>query len=156
MKIAICNLTGKKEAWVTEATSQWITKISHWMKIEMVDLPSPKGSRDDREFKLKAEAEVLLRELTPEDLVVLCDEGGAEFTSIEFSKKLNRWLSSSKKRLVFVIGGPYGFGDLVYAKNYEKLRLSSLTFNHHLAKMVLLEQIYRGFTLLKGVQYHNA
>ncbi|MBR2017854.1 MAG: 23S rRNA (pseudouridine(1915)-N(3))-methyltransferase RlmH, partial [Prevotella sp.] len=100
------------------------------------------------------EGELILKQLQPSDTVVLLDEHGGEFRSIQLAKWLEQ-KQQTARRLIFVIGGPYGFSDEVYARANEKISLSKLTFSHQMVRMVFTEQIYRACTIIKGEPYHH-
>ena len=101
------------------------------------------------------EGESILRNVTPSDRVVLLDENGREFTSREFAAFLDKQMVSGVKRLVFVVGGPYGFSDAVYARADSKLSLSRMTFNHEMVRLFFIEQLYRAMTIRRGEPYHH-
>ena len=118
-------------------------------------IPELKNTKNLTEDQQKtAEGELILRQLQPSDTVVLLDEHGKELRSIE----LAAWLEQKRntaRRLVFVIGGPYGFSSEVYARANEKLSLSKLTFSHQMVRLVFTEQLYRACTIIKGEPYHH-
>ena len=101
------------------------------------------------------EGESILRNVTPSDRVVLLDENGREFTSREFAAFVDKQMVSGVKRLVFVVGGPYGFSDAVYARADSKLSLSRMTFNHEMVRLFFIEQLYRAMTIRRGEPYHH-
>lgn len=155
MKIVLYHFATAKEAWAEEAQSLYQKKIGHFVKIEVLALKPKKSSRDEAQLKKAEESKFLLENLTKDDYVVLFDEKGKSFSSLEFSKKLEGAMASSKKRIVFVIGGAYGVTDEVRRRAELVVSLSTLTFNHLLAQTVALEQIYRAFTILNRLPYHN-
>ena len=130
-------------------------KINPMVKCEVQVLKGKRLEREQSQAKQSLDSKQILSEIQPDDLVVVLDEGGIQLTSIEFSKYLQRFLGSSKKRVVWVVGGAYGTSEALKARANYKLSLSKLTFNHHLALSVLMEQIYRGMTILKNIPYHN-
>jgi 23S rRNA (pseudouridine1915-N3)-methyltransferase len=101
------------------------------------------------------EGEILLSKITTTDYLVLLDENGATYTSVAFSNFLQKKMNSGTKTLVFVIGGPYGFSEAVYQKAQSKISLSSMTFSHQMIRLFFIEQLYRGFTILKNEPYHH-
>ena len=101
------------------------------------------------------EGELILKKIGPSDQLILLDEKGYEFRSVEFSRFLQKKMNSGVKRLVFVIGGPYGFSDAVYKKAQGKVSLSKMTFSHQMIRLIFLEQLYRAFTILKNEPYHH-
>ncbi len=135
--------------------SDYAGRISHYMPFELVTIPELKNTKSLSEDQQKtAEGELILKLLQPSDTVVLLDEHGRELRSIEFA----RWLEQKRKtvrRLVFIIGGPYGFSPAVYARANEQLSLSKMTFSHQMIRLVFTEQVYRACTIIKGEPYHH-
>ena len=130
-------------------------RISHYMPFEMVTIPELRNTKNLSEEQQKtSEGDLILRQIQSSDTVVLLDEHGKELRSIEFA----RWLEQKQqtaRRLVFVIGGPYGFSDAVYARANEKLSLSKMTFSHQMVRLIFTEQLYRACTIIKGEPYHH-
>ncbi len=117
------------------------------------DIKGAKSLTQQRQKELEGES--ILRNVTPSDRVVLLDENGREFTSREFAAFLDKQMVSGVKRLVFVVGGPYGFSDAVYARADSKLSLSRMTFNHEMVRLFFIEQLYRAMTIRRGEPYHH-
>ena len=130
-------------------------KISHFTKFEIKDLGSVKSSRENPENKVKAESEKLLKYFKLDDFIVLFDERGETPDSVQFAKKLEKIMNSGKKRTLFIIGGAYGVGQDVRSRANVTISLSSMVMNHLVAEIVALEQVYRAFTILKNLPYHN-
>jgi len=130
-------------------------RIAHYMPFEIVTIPELKNTKSLSEDQQKqTEGELILRQLQPSDSVVLLDEHGQELRSVEFA----RWLASkqqSARRLVFVIGGPYGFSPDVYRRANDKLSLSRMTFSHQMVRLIFTEQLYRACTIIRGEPYHH-
>ena len=137
------------------STEEYVRRVSHYMPFSLTVIPELKATRSlSEEQQRQAEGEQILRLLQPGDTVVLLDEHGQELRSIE----LARWLEQKRqtaRRLVFVIGGPYGFSPAVYARSNEQLSLSRLTFSHQMVRLVFVEQLYRACTIIKGEPYHH-
>ena len=135
--------------------NDYAERIGHYMPFGITVIPELKNTKNLTEEQQKtAEGELILRQLQPSDTVVLLDEHGKELRSIE----LAAWLEQKRntaRRLVFVIGGPYGFSPDVYARANEKLSLSKLTFSHQMVRLVFTEQLYRACTIIKGEPYHH-
>ena len=135
--------------------NDYVERISHYMPFDVVTIPELKNAKNLSEEQQKnAEGELILRQLQPSDTVVLLDEHGKEFRSIEFA----RWLEQKQltaRRLVFVIGGPYGFSPAVYGRANELLSLSRMTFSHQMIRLTFTEQVYRACTIIKGEPYHH-
>lgn len=156
MKLKFYIFETKSPSWVAAAREEYTTKLRAFADFEVQTLKSPTADREEASVKLRKEAALLLKHLDPKDLLVLFDEGGKAFpSSEEFAKLLGRQLESGKARLVFCIGGPYGFSEEIKTRAQARWSLSGLTFNHWIAQVTALEQLYRGFTILKGIPYHN-
>ena len=130
-------------------------RIAHYMPFSITTIPELKNTKNlSEEQQKRMEGELILRQLQPSDTVVLLDEHGHEHRIIEFA----RWLEQKRntaRRLVFVIGGPYGFSSAVYQRANEQLSLSKMTFSHQMVRLVFTEQIYRACTIIKGEPYHH-
>jgi 23S rRNA (pseudouridine1915-N3)-methyltransferase len=135
--------------------ADYTERIGHYMPFELVTIPELKNTKSLSEDQQKAaEGELILKLLQPSDTVVLLDEHGCELRSIEFA----RWLEQKRntaRRLIFIIGGPYGFSSAVYARANEQLSLSKMTFSHQMIRLVFTEQVYRACTIIKGEPYHH-
>lgn len=135
--------------------SDYAARISHYMPFNIIVIPELRNTKNLTEEQQKmAEGDLILKQLQPTDTVVLLDEHGRELRSVE----LARWLEfkqQTARRLVFVIGGPYGFSSAVYKRADEKLSLSKLTFSHQMVRLVFTEQLYRACTIIKGEPYHH-
>lgn len=156
MKIVLIYVAGKAESWAGEAEEQYREKINHIFPIEFKALKAKSKDRDSADYKRETESAALLDQLESTDEVWLLDERGriAE-NSHAFSKQLVRSIESGKKRLVMIIGGPFGTSEELKRRAQKIVGLSTLTMNHHLAKVVLLEQLYRALTIWRGIPYHN-
>ena len=133
----------------------YVARIVHYMPFELHTIPELKNTRNLTEQQQKeAEGEQILRQIQPQDTVVLLDEHGTEMRSLELAAWLER-KCSTVRRLLFVIGGPYGFSEAVYRRADELLSLSRLTFSHQMIRLVFTEQIYRACTIIRGEPYHH-
>jgi len=156
MKLRLLIVETKAPGWVGEARMEYLQKISPFVRMEMAQIKSPSGDREQSDIKRKKEGELILEELDEREMLVLFDERGKQpKTSEEFADQLRRVLESGKQSVALCIGGAYGFSDDVYSRAEMKWSLSQLTMNHWMAQLVALEQIYRGLTILKGIPYHN-
>lgn len=156
MRLVFLSLETKKEEWVLRAKAQYLTKIQGFLKAEEATIKSPSKDRDDATIKRRLEAEKIKKFLQPNDFLVLWDEGGRAFKNSEaFAKELSNVLESGASRVVFLIGGAYGVDEEIKTLAKKSWCLSSLTFNHWIAQIVALEQVYRGLTILKNIPYHN-
>lgn len=139
----------------SEGIVDYSSRISHYMPFEIKVIPDVKNTRALSEDQQKErEGEQMLRLLQPSDQVVLLDEHGEERRSIQFARWLQQKRNTSR-RLVFIIGGPYGFSPAVYARANEQISLSRMTFSHQMVRLIFTEQLYRACTIIKGDPYHH-
>lgn len=156
MKIKLLAIGKTDNKNLQQLIGDYQKRLQHYINFELVIIPDIKNVKNLSELQQKTkEGELILSKLTPFSHLVLLDEKGKEFRSIEFSKYLQKKMNASLKELVFVIGGPYGFSDDVYKKANEKVALSKMTFSHQMIRLFVVEQIYRGFTILKNEPYHH-
>lgn len=135
---------------------EYVKRISFYIKFELVVLNDPKNrSVLSIDQQKKAEGDLILKQLNEADFMVLLDEKGQELTSIQFSEFISKKMLSGLKNLVFVIGGPYGFSEIMYKKSHYKISLSRMTFSHQMVRLFFAEQIYRAFTILGNEPYHH-
>jgi len=131
-------------------------RLKHYIKFELEIIPDVKNVKNLSEQQQKEkEGELIVNKLQNTDQLILLDDNGKHYTSVEFSKYLQKKMNSGLKQLVLVIGGPYGFSDAVYAKATGKISLSKMTFSHQMIRLFVVEQLYRGFTILKNEPYHH-
>lgn len=139
-----------------EAIADYQSRLSHYVPFSIEEIPDLKNAKNlSEEQQKEKEADMLFERMLPGDVLVLLDERGKEFTSREFSLYLEQKMQSVPKRLVFLIGGPYGFSQRVYDAAQGKISLSKMTFSHQMVRLFLVEQIYRGFTIMRGEPYHH-
>ena len=156
MKITLM-LTGKTtDKHVAELVDLYINRIKKYSAFDLVTLPELKNTKNMpvQEQKSK-EAAKIIQSLGDDDYVILLDENGKELRTIEFSATMEKMFFLPKKRIVFIIGGPWGFAEEVYSRADYKLSLSKMTFPHQLVRLLFLEQLYRIFTIIKGEPYHH-
>lgn len=135
--------------------ADYVERIGHYMPFEVVTIPELKNAKSLSEAQQKAaEGEQILKLVQPSDTLVLLDEHGQEMRSVELARWLDRKRQTAR-RLVFVIGGPYGFSPEVYAAAKEQLSLSKLTYSHQMIRLVFTEQVYRACTIIRGEPYHH-
>ena len=136
--------------------NDYTERVKHYISFDIEVIPELKNTKSLTQKQQKEkEGELILKALQPGDTVVLLDEGGKEFRSVEFASWMERKLNTVNKRLVFVIGGPYGFSPSVYAATSEKLSLSKMTFSHQMIRILFVEQLYRAMNILNGGAYHH-
>ena len=150
-------VVGKTDMKEVEALVAMYTKrLNHYVKFAITTLADVRNTKNLSAAEQKRmEGEVILRLITDSDHLMLLDEHGLELRSIEFADLLQKRMSAGTKRLVFVIGGPYGFSDAVYQRANSKLSLSKMTFSHQIVRTIFTEQLYRAFTILKNEPYHH-
>ncbi|WP_040250419.1 23S rRNA (pseudouridine(1915)-N(3))-methyltransferase RlmH [Psychroserpens mesophilus] len=131
-------------------------RLGFYVKFEFDIIPDLKKAKNLSEDQQKQkEGELILNKLNPTDVLILLDENGKQLDSVAFSNYLQKHMNSGIKQLVFVIGGPYGFSQEVYQKANGKLSLSKMTFSHQMIRLFVIEQLYRGFTILRNEPYHH-
>lgn len=137
------------------AINDYCSRISHYMPFSIVTIPELKNTKSlSVELQKSKEGELILKQIQPSDTVVLLDEHGKELRSMEFASWIEK-KQQTTRQLVFVIGGPYGFSEEVYARANEKLSLSKMTFSHQMIRLIFTEQLYRACTIIKGEPYHH-
>lgn len=131
-------------------------RLSFYVRFEIDIIPDIKNVKNLSEAQQKEkEGELILSRLAPTDHLILLDENGKNFTSVAFASEIQKKMNSGVKTIVFVIGGPYGFSNEVYLKAKDKISLSLMTFSHQMVRLFFIEQVYRGFTILKNEPYHH-
>lgn len=156
MKIALV-VIGKTDArYFVEAIEEYRNRLVHYIPFEMEIIPDIKSVKNLSESQQKEkEGALILKTLQPGDYLVLLDEKGKEFTSMQFSVYLEKKMHTIPRRLMFVIGGPYGFSESVYKAASEKISLSKMTFSHQMIRLIFIEQLYRAMTILNNEPYHH-
>lgn len=156
MKILLLVIGKTDEPYIETGLTKYINRIVHYAPFEVKVIADIKNRKAlSEEQQKKAEGSLILAQLAENDVIVLLDENGKQFTSRQFSQCIERKMANLSRRIVFVIGGPYGFSDEVYAKADEKISLSPMTFSHQMVRLIFLEQLYRAFTIIKGESYHH-
>lgn len=134
----------------------YVERTKHYLNFEVEVIPDLKNNKSLSEDQQKEkEGELILKALQPADYVVLLDEGGKEMRSVEFAQYMRHKMNTVGKRLVFIIGGPYGFSEKVYQAASEKMSLSRMTFSHQMVRLIFVEQLYRALSILAGSPYHH-
>lgn len=156
MEICILNVGKVGTDWIRQGIALFETRIERYIKFSSLSTPDIKNVRSlSKETIKEEEGKNILQQLNPGDFVVLMDEKGREFTSVEFANWIQKQMNTGKKRLVLIIGGPFGFSEAVYSRADAKVALSKMTLTHEMAKLFLTEQIYRAMTILRGEPYHH-
>tara|TARA_R110002126_G_scaffold291243_1_gene451287 strand:+ start:22842 stop:23315 length:474 start_codon:yes stop_codon:yes gene_type:complete len=156
MKIKLLAIGKTDNKNLNQLIDEYQNRLKHYIKFELEIIPDIKNAKNLSEIKQKEkEGDLILSKLQNTDVLVLLDDKGKHFTSIEFSTYLQKKMNAGLKQLVLVIGGPYGFSDAVYKKAQGKISLSKMTFSHQMIRLFIVEQLYRGFTILKNEPYHH-
>ncbi len=156
MKIQLVMIGKTDDSYLIEGIAKYQQRLKHYISIELKIIPDLKKTKKlSEEQQKKLEGAQILDNHKAGDIMILLDENGKEFSSVNFSKFIESKMISGIKRLVFVIGGPYGFSDEVYSKASSKLSLSKMTFSHQMVRLFFVEQIYRAMTILKNEPYHH-
>lgn len=150
-------VVGKTDMKEVEALVAMYTKrLNHYVRFAITTIADVRNTKKLSEQEQKRlEGEAILRLINDSDHLMLLDEHGLELRSLEFADLIQKRMSAGTKRLVFVIGGPYGFTDAVYQRANSKLSLSKMTFSHQIVRAIFTEQLYRAFTILKNEPYHH-
>jgi 23S rRNA (pseudouridine1915-N3)-methyltransferase len=156
MKITFITVGKTEDAYLKDGIEKYVKRLKHYTKLELAEIPELKNTKALTEDQQKTkEAELILKKVTPQDHLILLDEAGQEFSSVQFANYLNKRAISSVASLVFVVGGPYGFDQSVYQRANDKISLSRMTFSHQMVRLFFVEQLYRAFTIIKGEPYHH-
>ena len=156
MKIKLLAIGKTDNSALQSLIDDYVKRLSFYIKFELDIIADIKNVKNLSESQQKEkEGELILSKISPIDHLILLDENGKSFSSVSFSEELQKKMNSGIKTLVFVIGGPYGFSDQVYAKANGKISLSQMTFSHQMVRLFFIEQVYRGFTILKNEPYHH-
>ena len=156
MKVKLIVVGETNTKYLFEGEKEYEKRLSHYIKFEEIIIPDIKqsGKLSKSELK-KKEGQLITAKLKNSDHVILLDDKGKSFSSIQFSEFLQQKMNSGLKSLVFVIGGAYGFSNEVYQRANSKLSLSIMTFSHQMVRLIFKEQLYRGFSILRGEKYHH-
>ena len=154
IKLVCVGKTDKRE--LEDLINIYSERLQHYIKFEMEVIPDLKKTKnlDENQQKTK-EGDLILSGTQNSDFVLLLDENGKQYDSVAFSEYIQKRMNTGLKRLIFVIGGPYGFSDAVYTRANGKVSLSKMTFSHQMVRLFATEQLYRAFTILKNEPYHH-
>lgn len=138
------------------AINDYVQRTRRYLSFELEVIPELKNTRNlSTDVQKEREADLILKAMQPGDVVVLLDEGGWEMRSVEFADWMKHKMNTVSRRLVFVVGGPYGFAKRIYDVAHEKLSLSRMTFSHQMVRLIFVEQLYRAMSILHGSPYHH-
>ena len=156
MEICVISVGKVVSEWISKGIGIFESRIAHYIKYSSLTIPDIKNSKSLSIENIKEEeGKAILAHINSSDFIVLMDEKGKEFTSREFASWNQKKMNSGIKRLVIIIGGPYGFSQTLYSKANSLIALSKMTLTHEMARLILTEQLYRAMTILKGEQYHH-
>jgi len=156
MRIKLIVVGKTVESYIRKGIDEYSNRMKHYASFDMVELPDLKQTSSLSEGQIKTrEGVLILRTVRTSDYMILLDEHGEMFSSLDWARDLERKTSHLSKDIVFVVGGPYGFSQEVYDRADAKLSLSKMTFSHQLVRLIFMEQIYRAFTIIKGEPYHH-
>lgn len=157
MAIALWYIGKHKQDFIKEGVDYYYSKIKHYTNFEIKAFEKIKiGKNDSAELHKKIEADYILDKLPPKAYLILLDEKGKSYDSIKFARFMESLMVQSYKDIIFLIGGPYGFHESIYARSNAKVTLSEMTFSHQIIRLSFLEQLYRAFTINRGEKYHNS
>ena len=156
MKIILL-LTGvSDDKELAPGIERYAKRLIHYAAFDAEEIRCPKQFAKFSQDELrKEEGRLILERLSPQDFVIVLDERGKHFTSVDFANQLQKWMNTGTKRIVFVVGGAFGFSDEVYQRADFKMALSSLTLTHQMVRLFFMEQLYRAFTILRNEKYHH-
>ena len=156
MKMQLIVIGKTNQDFVQKGLDEFCARLKHYIPFELEIIPDIKNTKNlSFEQQKEREGELILKTFQSGDFIVLLDEKGKEFTSLKFAEYLEKKTHTVSKRLVFVIGGPYGFSQKVYEAAFEKIALSKMTFSHQLIRVIFAEQLYRAMTILNNEPYHH-
>ena len=156
MKVALILVGKTVNKHFVELIDEYAGRVKHYIGFDIITIPELKNTKNlSTDQQKQQEGELILKQMQAGDYVVLLDEHGKELRSVEFSSYMEQKMQTVNKRLVFVIGGPYGFSQEVYGRANEKLSLSKMTFSHQMVRLIFVEQLYRAMTIMRGEPYHH-
>ena len=156
MKITLLTVGRTDVRWVKEGLDTYTSRLIHYIPFQIQEIPELKNVSSFSKEQIKTkEGELILKSLKPSDEVILLDEHGREYSSMEFARSMEDRISRGSRDIVFVIGGAYGFSAEVYGRADGKISLSKMTFSHQMVRTIFAEQLYRAFTIMKGEPYHH-
>lgn len=156
MKISLLVIGKTSHSYLMPGIEDYTKRINHYIPFDILYIADAKNTKNQKELQQKvAEGKNILSAIEPADHVVLLDEHGREYRSLEFSQYIERKMQNVPKRLVFIIGGPYGFSEEVYSRANEKISLSKMTFPHDMIRLIFTEQLYRACSIMHNEPYHH-
>ena len=156
MTIVLLVVGKTTESYFVQGIDEYSKRLAHYVPFELTVIPELRNTKSlSADQQKEREADLILKALQPGDYVVLLDEHGREFTSLQFASYLEKKMANIAKRLIFVVGGPYGFSNRVYQAAQEKISLSKMTYSHQMIRLIFTEQLYRAMTISNNEPYHH-
>jgi 23S rRNA (pseudouridine1915-N3)-methyltransferase len=156
MLVSFIQIDKTQDSYINEGVNIYLKRLKNYCTLEVITINVPKNVRQRSEKEQKTEeGKLILKELKASDHLILLDERGKQLSSMDFSKLINQKQNSGIKRLVFLIGGPFGFAEEIYERANFKLGLSQMTFSHQMVRLFFMEQLYRAYSILAGEKYHH-
>ncbi len=156
MKILLLQIDKTQDSYLAEGIEIYAKRLKNYASFEIITINVPKAIRQRSHNEQKQEeAKLIQAAILPEDQLILLDEKGKEYTSVNFANFISQKQNASVKRLIFLIGGPFGFSETIYKRANLKISLSQMTFSHQMVRLFFVEQLYRAYTILKGEKYHH-
>lgn len=156
MKVKLLVIGKTDHKGLESLISEYDKRLQHYLKFELEVLPGIKSTKNlSKNEQKEKEGAAILGKLHPTDLVVLLDENGKQYTSLNFASNIQKKMNSGVKQVVYIVGGPYGFSDAVYKRSVESMSLSKMTFSHQMVRLFFVEQLYRACTILRNEPYHH-
>jgi 23S rRNA (pseudouridine1915-N3)-methyltransferase len=156
MKIILLTVGKTTDSNLIKLIDDYQNRLKYYIPFEMVVIPELKNTKNMSESEqMEKEADLILKQIDSTDEIVLLDDKGKQYTSVGFSELIEKKMLLSLKRMIFVVGGPYGFSEKIYKRANSKVSLSSMTFSHQMVRLIFVEQLYRAMTILKGEPYHH-
>ncbi len=156
MKITLLTIGKTEDKYLLEGIDIYVRRLKHYVPFKLQEIAELKNTKSlSREQQKAKEAELIFKNISTTDHVILLDENGEELSSRQFSGFLNKKMVGGQQHLVFIVGGPYGFSKEVYDRSNEQISLSKMTFSHQMIRLFFAEQLYRAYTILKGEPYHH-
>jgi 23S rRNA (pseudouridine1915-N3)-methyltransferase len=156
MKIKLLTVGKTTNSHLIKLQEEYQNRLKYYILFELTIIPELKNTKSlSISEQQEKEADLILKQLETNDEVILLDENGKQHTSVGFSEFISKKMLASHKRMIFVVGGPYGFSERVYRRANGKISLSAMTFSHQMIRLIFVEQLYRALTILKGEPYHH-
>lgn len=156
MQIKLLAVGKTDHSAIQSLIEEYIKRVNFYIKFDFEIIPDLKNTKSISEaIQKEKEGELILKKISNSDELILLDENGKQYSSLDFSDFIQKKMNSGLKQIIFVIGGPYGFSDAVYQRANSKLSLSKMTFSHQMVRVFSIEQLYRAFTILRNEPYHH-